>query len=89
MGAMIRTLKFDLEERINRKIPIEHPIFGWLVEHASWIVTSRARTDDGVTPYQKVKGNKFHRDQRGFSENVLYKIPEGHLTKILEGKLGA
>ena len=84
MGGMIRTMKFDLEDRMRRKIPLDHPIFDWLVEHCSWTITSRAKMDDGKTPYQKVRGSNFHREVLGFCEKVLYKMPEGKLTRTLE-----
>ena len=57
---MIRTFKFDLEDGIGKKVPVDHPAFSWLVEHASWVMTSRSQLDDGTIPYQQVRGHKFH-----------------------------
>ena len=60
MGGRIRTLRLDIEDRISRKIPVNHPTFSWLVEHAPWVMTSRSKLDDGTTPYQQVRGSNVY-----------------------------
>ena len=37
----LRTLKLCLEDRIGKKVPIDHPIMTWLVDHTSNILNTR------------------------------------------------
>ena len=85
----MRTLKVDLESRLGRRIPVAHPSMGWLAEHAAWILTCHHQLDDGRTPYQLARGSKFNRSLVAFGEYVLYQVPEGRLSRDLEGKLSA
>ena len=39
VGGMLRTLKSDIEDRIWRLLPVAHPLFAWMVEHAAWLLT--------------------------------------------------
>ena len=68
VGGRLRTMKLDLEARIKQKIPADHPIMGWLVEHAAWIITVSKQMDDGRTPYQLARGSRFHRPMLCFGE---------------------
>ena len=43
VGGLLRTLKFDFEERFGRSPSTNHPVFAWLVEHVSWILTTRVK----------------------------------------------
>ena len=43
LKGQIRTLKLGLEQRIQKRIPEEHPVMTWLVEHAAWLLTARKR----------------------------------------------
>ena len=52
VGGFLRALKSDLEERWDRAIPVDHPLFDWLAEHASWILTTKIVAKDGKTPHQ-------------------------------------
>ena len=85
----MRTLKFDFEERFGRSPSTNHPIFAWLTEHVSWILTTRVKLTDGRTPYQLLRGSKFNRECLAFGENVFYKLNAGQLKRAKEGKLGS
>jgi hypothetical protein len=54
--GMIRVIKFDLEDSIQKLIPGEHPILHWLVEWAAWQWTTRYIGSDGQTAYQRASG---------------------------------
>ena len=57
--GMLRTLKMGLEERMERKVPDDHPVMTWLVEHAAWILTTRPQGEDGKTAFQRIRGRPF------------------------------
>ena len=43
IGGMIATVRSCLEERVQARVPVRHCVFGWLVEHAAWLMTTRQR----------------------------------------------
>ena len=88
VGGLLRTLKFDFEDRFQRSPSVDHPIFAWLVEQASWIVTTREKLTDGRTPCQLARGSKFNRECLPFGEVVFYKLNAGQLRRAQGGKLG-
>ena len=57
--GMLRTCKSCLEARVGSRIPDEHPIMTWLVEHVAWILTVRPNGEDGKTPFRRVRGRPF------------------------------
>ena len=36
--GILRTNKFDIEKRMEREIPLDHPIVIWLAEYAAWMI---------------------------------------------------
>ena len=83
---VMRTLKSDLEDRMKRRVPVEHPAFSWLAEHAAWLLTTRQKLDNGSSPHQEAKGSRFSRDLLCFGEMCLCKVTLGKLARDLEGK---
>ena len=73
--GMLRSLKLCLEERMERKVPDDHPVMTWLVEHVAWILTARPQGEDGKTAFQKIRGRPFLKRGVEFGERVLYKLP--------------
>ena len=45
----LRTMKSCLERKLRKKIPEEHPLMSWLVEHTAWLLTVKLRGADGKT----------------------------------------
>jgi len=88
VGGLLRTLKFDFEERFKVSPNTDHPIFAWLTEHVGWILTVREKLTDGRTPYQLARGSKFNRECLAFGENIFYKLNAGQLKRAKGGKLG-
>ena len=68
---------------------MQHCAFAWLVEHAAWIHTVRAKQSDGITADQRLRGVSFALRMIGFGEACLYKIPKKKPEMALEGKLGS
>ena len=73
--GIIRTNKLDLEQRIQREIPVEHPVMTWLVEYAAWIVNIRAVGTDGAVAFERVRGRPFHKRLLPFGELVHVHLP--------------
>ena len=72
---MTRTLKLCLESRLKRRIPTNHAIMTWLVEHVAWILCTRSRGEDGKTAYERIKGREFGKRGVGFAEKVWHVLP--------------
>ena len=71
----LRTMKSCLERKLRKKIPEEHPLMSWLVEHTAWLLTVKLRGVDGKTAYERVRGRPFGKRLTDFGEEVLYKLP--------------
>ena len=71
----LRTMKSCPEMKIRKKIPEQHPLMSWLVEHTAWLLTVRLRGEDGKTAYERVRGRPFTKRLTDFGEEVLYKLP--------------
>ncbi len=48
--GLFRTLKLNLEERLGREVPPNHPLMAWLVEHTAIVLNIGMRGSDGQTP---------------------------------------
>jgi len=57
--GMYRTLRSCLESRFGKKLPVNHPLAAWLVEHVTAIRNIRVRGTDGLTPWFKARGRPF------------------------------
>ena len=73
--GIIRTNKLDVEQRIQREIPVDHPVMTWLVEYAAWIVNIRAVGTDGAVAFEGVRGRPFHKRLLPFGELVHVHLP--------------
>ena len=69
--GQLRTLKLCLEARIDKQIPVGHPIMAWLLEHACLILTATVKGSDGITAWTRVRGRPFAQQMVGFGESVL------------------
>ena len=78
---MIRTIKDCLESRIQQRIPAEHAVMSWMTQHAAWILTTRARSSDGKTAYEYLRGEPFSKRMVGFGEVCLAKLDKAALAK--------
>ncbi len=73
--GLFRTLKLCLEERIDKFIPVDHPVLAWLMQHTCLLLNACVRGDDGLTAWARVRGRPFRQQLLGFGEAVLYKFP--------------
>ena len=48
---------------MKRKLPVNHCLFSWLVEHPAWLLIVRPCQNDGITPCKKLSGAEKQRLQ--------------------------
>jgi hypothetical protein len=73
----IRVIKFGLEKRLQCRIPQDHPIMGFLVEHSGLLLTKfQIGRDDGKTAYRRLLGKDCREDAIEFGESILYKAQD-------------
>ena len=80
----VRTMKMALEASIREELDVHHPVFAWLVEHAADVLVKCAVGRDGRTPFEMVKGKKYHGLMLEFGCAVLVKCQgklQGSLMK--------
>ena len=70
--TLAATLLSALEERLGVSVPIDAPIFAWLVEYVSVLLNRYRIGKDHCTPTQRHKAMKHHRALAEFGESVLY-----------------
>ena len=86
--GMLRSHKACLEERLGRKVPVDHPVMTWLVEFTAWMITVCRRGPDGRTAFQLTRGREYLKRLLGFAEKVQYKLPTKGPRHDPDGKLG-
>ena len=73
--GMFRTLRLCLEARISRRIPVDHALIPWLLEHTCLLINVKTRGADGLTGWARARGRNFAQKLIGFGEQILYKLP--------------
>ena len=81
--GQLRTLRAALEEKVQQKIRLDHPIVPWMVRHSAALITRCRVRPNGRTPLEMMKGHKTHSKITEFGEIILFKIPK---TKFNPGK---
>ena len=74
--GMVRTLKYDLEEKLQIKVNIHSPLFHWLIEHAADLHTKYAiGREDGMTAWERLKGKKCSAEVHDFASRIMHRVP--------------
>ena len=73
LRGMFRTHKLCLEKRLGRRIPVEHPMMTWLLEHVGLVMNAVSLGPDGKTPWRRARGRDFNMSLYGFGEQVFFK----------------
>ena len=77
-----RTLKHALETRLKRRLPSDHPVTAWLVEHTSFVLNKYALDSDGRTAYGRLHGREGHERTCEFGERVICYVPKKLRAKL-------
>ena len=86
--GIFRTLKLCLEDRINKLIPVDHPLVAWMLEHTYLVLNVMVKGEDGITPWHRARGRPFRQPLIGFGESVLYRFPAKGPRHAPEGNMG-
>ena len=70
----MRTLKLGLEARLGREVTINMKVVPYLVEHAGTVLNYCKVGLDGLTGYERVKGNAYRGELAEFGAKVEYRI---------------
>ena len=54
IDATIRVNRMALEQRMLTKLPLDHPIIPWLVNHCSFVLQRCLIGHDGMSSYQRI-----------------------------------
>ena len=85
--GIIRTNKLDLERRVQREVPVDHPVMTWLVEYAAWMINVRVIGADGAVAFERVRGRPFHKRLLPFGERVHVHLPRDSPAQVDGGAL--
>ena len=86
--GQFRTLRLCLEKRIGNKIPPNHPLTPWLLEHTALLLNACVRGADGLTSWQRARGRPFGMTLYSFGEAVYWKQPVKGPQHDTEGNMG-
>ena len=87
--GLFRTVKLCTEARVDKYIPVDHPITAWMLEHICLLHNSMVKGEDGLTAWHRVKGRPFGQQLLGFAESVLYRHPSKGPRHAPDGNMGA
>ena len=87
--GLMRTVRLCLEARLDKTIPVNHPILAWMLEHVCLTLNVTIRGSDGVTAWRRARGRTFNQQLVGFGESVLYKYPSKGPQHAPHGNVGA
>ena len=78
----VRTLKMSLEYRLKSRLPNNHPVMAWLVEHSSYVLNRCKLDTDGRTAYGRLHGKESTARLCEFGERILWFVPKKHRAKL-------
>ena len=74
VAGRTRVLKVALEKRIGGRISADRAVLKWAVEYVGFVSTRFKVGEDGLTPYERLKGRKFKRPLVEFGELVMAEV---------------
>ncbi len=72
VGATARVERASVEEKLQWKLPLEHPVITWLVRHCGCLLNRFGIGHDGKTPYEGAKGTSYKGEVCELFEFVLW-----------------
>ena len=80
--AQTRVLKLGLEARLGVELTDKDAIMEWIYVHAPFLITRYSLGHDGMTPWERLTGSKWHRPAVEMGEVVLAKLATRRSGKI-------
>ena len=78
----VRVLKLALETNIKARLPAEHPVMAWLVEHAAYLLNRCVLGTDNRTAWGRLHGKESTERICEFGEKVLWYVPKKQRAKL-------
>ena len=69
----IRAIKGQIEKKTNRKVEAGDPIWHWIVENAGTMIRRFSMGSDGITPFERHRGEASIQPWAHIGEQVWYK----------------
>ena len=75
---------------LKNKIPsfevtTHSPILPWTIRHATWVLTRyNVRRDTRMTPYEKIRGQKYRKEILPLGEQLLARRPGASVNRLLQ-----
>ena len=79
---LLRVHKVALEARLGKRVPSDHAVMRWLVEHVADILTKYTINDSGLSPYEELHGRRANERRVGFGERVFFSTPKKGRGKL-------
>ena len=77
-----RTLKMALEAKLRHRLPSNHPVTAWLVEHTAWVLNKYHLGADGRTAYGRLHGREGRERVCEFGETIMWLVPKKLRSKL-------
>ena len=71
-----------LQARIKIPIPCQHPLMGWIVHHAAYLLNRYQLGRDGRTAWGRLHGKESHERTCELGENILWYVPKRLRSKL-------
>ena len=78
----LRTMKAALEGRLKARIPMNHSIMNWMVEHSAHLLTKYLKGPDGRSGFGRLHGKEVTERICKFGERILYYVPRKLRAKM-------
>ena len=72
----------SLEHRVKGRLPNDHPVMAWLVEHAAYMLNRCKLDTDGRTAYGRLHGGESTARLCEVSERILWFVPKTNKAKL-------
>ena len=78
----VRTLKGALEAHMGDRLPVDHAVMRWMVQHVASIFNRHSTNSEGLTPHECRHGRRSHGRTAEFGERLLYYVPKKLRAKL-------
>ena len=86
--GIFRTIKLCTEDRVDKFIPVDHPLIAWMLEHSQHVLNVMVKGEDGITPWHRARGRPFRQPLISFGAIVLYRFPTKGPRHAPHGNMG-
>ena len=67
----LRTLKLELESKLGKYVPTDHPCIPRLLEHAALLLNVKSLGSDGLMSWAQARGRCFAQKMLCFAQAIL------------------